>query len=132
MSGSGSLRVLVVDDERLSREVTLELLSREPRLEVVGTAANGLEAVDVALGLRPDVIVMDLYMPVLDGVDATERIVAEQPDACVLLYTSSDQPGDRERALAAGAVDCLRKEEGFDRLADMIVEVAARCLQPVE
>lgn len=124
--------MLVVDDEETSLTATLELLGREPRLEVVGTAANGLEAAVAARSLEPDVIVMDLYMPVLDGIAATERILEEQPGACILLYTSSDQEGDRERALSAGAIEFLRKEQGFDRLVETILEVADRCLQPAE
>ena len=126
MAGSGSLLVLVVDDERLSRESTLELLGRAPELEVVGTAANGVEAVEAARRLRPDVIVMDLYMPLLDGIAATGRIVADRPETRVVLHTSSDQPGDEQRAHAAGAAGWVRKQDAFELLVETILSVAGR------
>ncbi len=79
MSGTDPIRVLVVDDQRLIREGIASLLDLEPGLEVIGTAADGAVAVEMALQLRPDVVLMDVRMPTVDGVTATEELRQRVP-----------------------------------------------------
>jgi YesN/AraC family two-component response regulator len=85
-----TIRVLVVDDQRLVRDGIVSLLYVQKGLTVVGTAADGQEAVEQALALKPDVILMDVRMPVMNGVDATARILKQQPACCILMLTTFD------------------------------------------
>ena len=80
-----SIRVLIVDDHEIVREGLQTLLAEEPDFEVVGTTGDGAAAVDLAQATKPDVIVMDLVMPGLDGIEATRRIVSKDPAARVLV-----------------------------------------------
>ncbi|HET8845700.1 MAG TPA: response regulator transcription factor, partial [Ktedonobacteraceae bacterium] len=84
------VRVLVVDDQRLMRDGIVSLLEIQEAIEVVGTASNGQEALEKALSLRPDVILMDVRMPVMDGVMATRRIRQEMPLCHILMLTTFD------------------------------------------
>ena len=105
-----SLTVLVVDDHPLVRSGLVSLLSATDDISVVGQAANGEEAVDLATVLEPDVVLMDLSMPVLDGVAATRRLLQRCPAASVIVLTSfADQPRVT-KALEAGAVGYLLKD----------------------
>lgn len=104
------IRVLLADDHQLVRSGLAALLAGSEDIEVVGTAANGAEAVDLARRLTPDVVLMDLVMPVMDGVEATRRLVADLPSAQVVVLTSFS---DQERILAAldaGAIGYLLKD----------------------
>jgi DNA-binding NarL/FixJ family response regulator len=104
------IRVLLADDHGLVRAGLQELLAAAPDIEVVGAAAGGLEAVELAARERPDVVLMDLSMPGLDGIAATRRIQEESPASEVVILTSFS---DRERitdALDAGAVGYLLKD----------------------
>lgn len=110
------IRVLVVDDSFFSRRRLQTMLDGDPRLEVVGEAANGAEAIEMAAVLRPDVITMDIEMPVMDGISATRRIMQESP--CPILMFSafiSDGAQATLDALEAGAVDYLPKR--FEELS---------------
>jgi CheY-like chemotaxis protein len=111
------VRVLLVEDNDVYAH-TLELLL-EPvgTVEIVGRARHGAEGVERALKLEPDVILMDVSMPVMDGFEATEHITAAQPATRVVMLTSSDDPADRARAHAAGASEYLTKDS---RLADLL------------
>jgi DNA-binding NarL/FixJ family response regulator/class 3 adenylate cyclase len=107
---SPPVRVLVVDDQRLMRDGIASLLGLQPGLRVVGTAANGQQAVDLALGLRPDVVLMDVRMPVLDGVAATAEVRRQLPSCQVLMLTTFDDEDYVVAALRAGAAGYLLKD----------------------
>ncbi len=119
------IRVLVVDDERLLRTGFTMILRSEPDLEVVGEAADGLEAETAAAELRPDVISMDIRMPGLDGLEATRRIMATPNPPRVLVLTTFDLDHYVYSALAAGASGFLLKDTGDDQLIGAIRAVAA-------
>ena len=114
---SEPVRVLVVDDQRLVREGVASLLALEPGIEVVGTAADGREAVEQAVALRPDVVLMDVRMPVADGVEATVAVRRRAPDARVVMLTTFDDEDYVVRALRAGASGYLLKDLPSDELA---------------
>ncbi|KFU77270.1 DNA-binding response regulator, NarL/FixJ family, contains REC and HTH domains [Amycolatopsis lurida] len=116
-----SVRVLIVDDQALFREALATLLEVQPEIDVVGEAANGEEAVRLCAELRPDVALMDLRMPVLDGIAATARLRAEQPDVRVLALTTFDDDEDVFAALRAGAVGYLLKDVSSTRLVEALV-----------
>jgi DNA-binding NarL/FixJ family response regulator len=118
------VRVLLVDDQALFREALGTLLGVRPEIRVVGEAANGAEALDRSAELAPDVVLMDLHMPVLDGVGATRRLRVEQPDVRVLALTTFDDDEDVFSALRAGAVGYLLKDVPSDRLVEGILAAA--------
>jgi DNA-binding NarL/FixJ family response regulator len=105
-----TVRVLVVDDHPVVRSGLVGLLAVEPDLEVVGEAGDGLQAVALAHQLVPDVVLMDLRMPGLDGAAATARIVAELPQVRVLVLTTYETDADIVRAVEAGATGYLLKD----------------------
>jgi len=108
-----TLRVLVVDDHPLYREGLVTAIDTMAEVEVVGAAADGIEAVREASRLAPDVVVMDLHMPNLNGIEATKRIMAEQPGVAVLVLTMLDGDDSVFAAMRAGARGYLLK--GADR-----------------
>ena len=118
------IRVLVVDDHPVVRSGLVGLLGSEPDLEVVGEAGDGREGVDLAATLTPDVVLMDLRMPVLDGASATAEITAAGT-ARVLVLTTYDTDGDILRAVEAGATGYLPKDTPRDQLL-AAVRAAAR------
>lgn len=105
-----TLRVLVADDHPVVRSGLVGMLAVEPDLEVVGEAGDGQQAVDLTRALRPDVVLMDLRMPVLDGAAATQRIVAELAGVRVLVLTTYETDADILRAVEAGATGYLLKD----------------------
>jgi len=110
-----------VDDHRPFAEAVRSLLSTDDRIDVVGSARNGEEAVELAAQLAPDLIVMDLDMPVMNGVEAT-RVLSKRDGAIVLLLTGSDSPSDIALARSAGASGYVRK--GADT-SDLLARVLA-------
>jgi two-component system, NarL family, nitrate/nitrite response regulator NarL len=123
---SNKIRVLVADDHRLFAETLEALLATEDRVEVVGLARDGKEAVRLARKLRPDVVLMDISMPIMDGFEATRRIRRHEKDACVLMLTGSNSRTDVDLARKAGAAGYVTKDRIPAELIDAIVEVVNR------
>jgi DNA-binding NarL/FixJ family response regulator len=120
-----SIRILIVDDQALFREGLRTLLSVQAGLEVVGEAGNGEEALRQADAVKPDVVLMDLQMPVMDGAVATRRLKARQPDAKVIVLTTFDDDENVFEGLRAGAVGYLLKDTPSAKLVEAI-RLAAR------
>ena len=118
------IRVLIVDDHSIMREGLCMLLARDPDLEVVGEAANGAEAIRQARHLRPDVVVMDLLMPILDGFAATRAIRVELPETQVLALTSVLENASVIEAIRAGAIGYLLKDAHVAELRTAIKSAA--------
>lgn len=116
-----SIRVLIADDQALFREALATLLEVQPGIEVVGEAGDGEEAVRLGAELRPDVVLMDLRMPRLDGIAATARLREEQPGVRVLALTTFDDDEDVFAAIRAGAVGYLLKDVSGARLVEALV-----------
>jgi two-component system chemotaxis response regulator CheB len=111
---TGKIQVLVVDDSTTVRQRLIEVMGTDPELVVVGQAGDGKEAVELCLKLRPDVITMDMALPIMSGLDAIEQIMAHRPTP-ILIVSSSTNRGElfqTYQALAAGAVDVLEKPAG--------------------
>ena len=120
------VRVLIADDEPLFVESVEALLAGDERVEVVGTAANGKQAVELATALTPDVTLMDISMPILDGIEATRRIRERLPNASVLVLTGSSISADVDRARQAGVAAFLTKDRLGTQLVNAILEVGER------
>lgn len=118
------IRVLVADDQAIVRDGLVTVLDLLPDVEVVGSAADGEEAVALAVSTRPDVVLMDLRMPRLDGVGATARIVADLPGTAVLVLTTYADDDSILAALRAGARGYLTKDAGRSELAAAVRAVA--------
>lgn len=103
-------RVLVVDDQTLFRSGLSRLLQEDPRIEVLGQASDGIEAVRMARQLKPDVVLMDVKMPNLDGIEATRQIVTENREVKVLMLTTFDTDNEVVKALSAGANGYVLKD----------------------
>ena len=119
MSSAPPIRILTVDDHPLIRAGLAAFLKTESDVEVIGEAGNGEEAIERYRELRPDILMMDLSMPVMDGLSATRAIVDEFPDARIIVLTTYGGDEDIHRALEAGARGYLVK----DMLADEVMDV---------
>jgi DNA-binding NarL/FixJ family response regulator len=117
--------VLIADDHRLFAESLLAVLAEDDRVDVVGIAPNGVEAVQRAVELRPDVILMDIKMPLMDGLEATRRIRDAGLPTQVVLLTGGETGTDQDDAAKAGAVAFIRKERGVEEIRDVFLEVAS-------
>jgi two-component system, NarL family, nitrate/nitrite response regulator NarL len=120
------IRVLIADDHRLFVEALEATLAGDDRLIVVGHAPDGEQAVRLAAELGPDVVLMDISMPGMDGIEAAQAIRAANPGACVLMLTGSNSRADVDRARRAGAVGYVTKDRIAAELIDAIVEVGSR------
>jgi two-component system, NarL family, nitrate/nitrite response regulator NarL len=120
-----SIRVLIADDHRLFAEALEVILAGDERISVVGHASDGGEAVRLAQQLHPDVILMDISMPVMDGIEAAQTIRETDGGACILMLTGSNSRSDVARARAAGAAAYVTKDRIAAQLIDAIRELAA-------
>jgi DNA-binding NarL/FixJ family response regulator len=118
-------RVLIADDQTLFRSGLARLLDGDDRVSVVGEAADGLEAVKLAASLKPDVVLMDIKMPNLDGIEATRRIVSESPKSKVLMLTTFDADNHVIQALKAGASGYVLKDSEASAIVSSILAVVA-------
>jgi DNA-binding NarL/FixJ family response regulator len=124
MADSKVIRVMLVDDQRLMREGLRILLDMEPDLEVVGEAGDGRQAVESYPQLLPDVVLMDVRMPEMDGVEATRRILTVYPQARVVILTTFDDDEYVFEGIRAGAVGYMLKAASGEELADAVRTVA--------
>jgi DNA-binding NarL/FixJ family response regulator len=114
------LRILLVDDDPVFRELIAFVLRADVGAEIVGHASDGTEGVELAQELHPDVVVMDLRMPCMDGFEATRQIAATVPDARVVVVSSSKEREDIERAGRAGAAGYVPKDRAVAELSDAV------------
>ena len=115
-----SIRVLIADDDSGFLDSLRELIDRQPELHVIAAAANGLEAIELAEKLEPDAVVLDLHMPLLDGVTATARLRRDHPSICLIALTGDDAPALHRAVREAGADDVLLKDELVGGLLDRL------------
>src|SRR5262245_18738713 len=124
MAETPEITVLIADDHEVVREGLRLALLRSPHIRVVGEAPDGETAVSLAERRRPDVVVMDLRMPQMDGIEATEEIAARVPDTRVLVYTAYSERALLQRGLESGAHGYVLKEAAHDTLLKAIEKVA--------
>jgi len=122
---SKSIRILLADDHELVRQGLVALLSVKPGVEVVGQAEDGVEAVQLANSLQPDIILMDLLMPGKNGIEATREIKTENPDARILIITSFAEDENVYQAIKAGALGYLLKDSSPKELMQAIHDVCS-------
>ena len=120
------VRVLIADDHRLFAEALEAILATDSRIEVAGYARDGREAVDLYAELRPNVVLMDISMPIMDGLEATRAIRRVDPKACILMLTGSNASADVDQARQAGAAGYVTKDRIAAELIDAILEIASR------
>jgi len=117
------IRVLIADDHSLFAEALEAILGSDERFEILALVANGRQAVDMVESLEPDVVLMDISMPVLDGFAATEELQKKSPRTPVLMLTGSNSRGDVDRARVSGAVGYVTKDRIAGDLIDAILDV---------
>ena len=119
------LRILIADDHTLMRVGIKAMLHYQPDMTVIGEASNGEEAVSLAKELKPDVVIMDLMMPVLNGAEATKRMLEADPSSKIIILTSFGASADMARALKYGALGAQVKESPAEALVDAVHMVMA-------
>ena len=119
------VRVVIADDQRLFAEALEAILSTDGRIDIVGRAGDGRSAVELAVQQAPDVVLMDIAMPVMDEIDATRRIRAELPDTRVVVLTGSAATQDVDRARTAGATGYVTKDQIAGDLVKAILDAAS-------
>jgi DNA-binding NarL/FixJ family response regulator len=119
------IRVLLADDDADFIESLRALIDRQPELEVVGAVGNGLEAIEQTDELQPDAVVIDLHMPLLDGVTAIARLRHDHPSLCLIALTGDEAPRLHRAVKEAGADGVLLKSELVDGLVDRLAEARA-------
>ena len=120
------VRVLIADDHSLFAEALEVILATDKRVEVAGHARDGREAVQLAARLEPDIVLMDISMPLMDGFAATKTVLRENPNTRVLMLTGSNARADVAKARRAGAAGYVTKDRIAAELIDAIVEVVTR------
>jgi pilus assembly protein CpaE len=123
MAGSGRIRVLIVDDILESRDNVAKLLRFEPDVEIVGMAESGEEGMDLAFRLEPNIVLMDINMPGIDGIQATSRITGRLPNTAVIMMSVQNEPDYLRRSMMAGAREFLAKPFSLDELIESIRHV---------
>jgi DNA-binding NarL/FixJ family response regulator len=121
-----SLRILIADDHAVARAGLRELFSKRPELQVVGEAASGVEAITQATVLQPDVIVMDVSMPLMNGIDATREIHRTLQHSRIVGLSTHDDETTKHLMRGAGAEAYFTKNEGTDRLLDHLLSLIAK------
>ena len=124
-STTAVVRLAVVDDQTLFRTGLTRMLGEDPRVEIVGQAANGEAAIQMVASTHPDVVLMDVKMPLLDGVEATRRIVAEHPQTKVLILTTFDADSYVIQALKAGASGYVLKDSQPEAIITSVLAVVS-------
>src|SRR5215204_1891446 len=124
-SDGTQIRVLIADDDGAFLESLQGLIDRQPELAVVGTALDGLEAIELADSLDPDAVVIDLHMPLLDGVSAVARLRRDHPNLCLIALTGDDAQRIHEAVREAGADAVLVKEDFVGTLMERLRAVRA-------
>lgn len=119
----GPITVLLADDDELFLESLRTLIDRQPELAVVASAHNGVEAIELAEELLPDAVVVDLHMPLLDGITTVSRLRRDHPHLCLIVLTGDSDSGLHRAALAAGADGVLEKHELARGLVDRLAGV---------
>jgi DNA-binding NarL/FixJ family response regulator len=114
------IRVLIADDDRPFLESLWDLIDGQPELAVIGAAADGLEAIELADQLDPDAVVLDLHMPLLDGVTAAARLRRDHPNLCLIALTGDDEPALHRAVREAGADEVLLKSELVEGLLERL------------
>jgi DNA-binding NarL/FixJ family response regulator len=122
---AGTIRVLLADDDVPFLEALSPLIERQPELAVVGTAFDGLNAIELADELSPDAVVIDLHMPRIDGVTAVARLRRDHPSMCVIALTGDAHPALHAAVTEAGADAVLVKDEFVDVLVDRLAAARA-------
>jgi DNA-binding NarL/FixJ family response regulator len=122
---SNRVSVVIADDQRLFAEALEAILSTDARIDVVGRAVDGQGAIELAREHRPDVVLMDIAMPVLDGIQAAEAIRDELPETRVIVLTGSASTDDVSRARSAGAAGYVTKDQIAGDLVRAILDAAA-------
>ena len=120
-SMDGPIKVLLADDDELFLQSLKALIERQPELAVVAEAANGVEALELAEQLAPDAVVIDLHMPLLDGVSTVARLRSDHPHLCLIVLTGDSDTDLHSAARAAGADAVLEKHEMARGLVDRLV-----------
>jgi DNA-binding NarL/FixJ family response regulator len=116
------IRVLIADDHSLFAQALEAILGTDERFEIVALARNGAQAIELAESLHPDVVLMDIAMPVLDGFSATKQLRKAHPELPVLMLTGSNSRGDVDKARTSGAAGYVTKDRIAGELIDAIVE----------
>ena len=122
----GKIKVLIADDHRLFADALAAILATDDRFEVVGQAHDGEKAVELATAEKPDVVLMDIQMPKLDGVEAAKRIKKKRRSAQVLMLTGSNSSADVDRAREAGVAGYVTKDRIASELLDSIVQASGK------
>jgi two-component system, NarL family, nitrate/nitrite response regulator NarL len=120
------IRVLIADDHRLFAEALEAILGDDERMTVVAQASDGKEAVRLTAELQPDVVLMDISMPLMDGIEAAREIKRSNGNTSILMLTGSNSRSDVDRARKAGAAGYVTKDRIAAELIDAIVEISAR------
>ena len=122
---SDLIQVLIADDDRSFLDSLRALIDRQPELSVVGAATDGLQAIELAEDLEPDAVVIDLHMPLLDGVTTAARLRRDHPNICLIALTGDDAPALHRAARDAGADEVLLKTELIEGLLERLAKARA-------